>query len=110
MSKQTNYSKLITELEADIKRMNIEVNKLHEKVGQIDSLNAAAGRLEKSVEKIQEKVDRIKDEMLKSVKDEYVNNDRFEPVKLIVFGIAALVFVVVFSALLGLVIVPPVLP
>lgn len=96
MAKRTN-----TEV---LEALEKEVHKLQGEIKKLDSLDKDVKRIERTVEKISEKIDELKDELRAEVKDEYINNDKFEPVKLIVYGLVGLILVTVVSALLSLVV------
>lgn len=105
MTKHTP-EELIADLQREVNKLSADISKVHSKVGQLDAVHKEMNRLEKTIDKLQDKIETLRAE----IKKEYINVDKFEPVKLIVYGLAGLILAGVVAALLGIVIVPPVLP
>ena len=80
-----------------------EIKKDVETLGKIDAANAVKiENIETNIEEIKKQLENDRVE----VKMTYTTNDRFEPVRLIAYGLVGGVLLTVLGAILGIVIVP----
>jgi len=96
----------IAALQKEVDKISSEIQKIDSNGQQLTYLEKNVERIEKNIEKIVAQLDAIKKEINDELKENYVNIDKFEPVKIIVFGIAGMVLIAVLAALLGIVVLP----
>lgn len=105
MSKRTNEDlKILQELQKEVSKLYVEIAKLQ-------SLETNVSDLKKMVASINDKIETLRKDIAEEQKEQnekneetFVSNDTFNPVKILVYGFAGLIFTAVVLALTGLVI------
>ena len=105
-SKTESLISAIAALQKEVDKISIEVQKIDVNEKQLNYLEKNLERIERTVEKVVTQIENMKKDIHDEMRDTYVNNDKFEPVKIIVYGIAGVVLLTVLAALLGIVVIP----
>lgn len=103
-------TKLAT-LENDLSQLQKELVNLNRKLEQFlhshDTINVKVEGLTKNIEKVELRIEKINEAieaMKNGMKHEYINNDKFEPVKLLVYGLVSIMLSAVVIGVLSVVV------